>query len=227
MSRKGTAISRVRRSKAEAKVSYDRMSRWYDLLAGPSEKKFVDVGLQKLRAQPGDIVLEIGFGTGHAILSLAQAVGDAGRVYGIDISQGMFDITQARVREAGLAKRVELKCMDAETLPFTSGFLDAIFMSFTLELFDTPEIPMVLGECYRTLRSGGRICIVTLSKEEKPSWVTSIYEWIHSMFPKYVDCRPIHAQRALQDAGFRLSDAEQLSMWGLPVGIVVASKATL
>jgi ubiquinone/menaquinone biosynthesis C-methylase UbiE len=227
VSRKGITISRVRRSKAEAKASYDRMSGWYDRLAGSSEKKFVDVGLRKLCAQPGEVVLEIGFGTGHGILSLAQAVGDAGRVYGIDISQGMFDITEARVREAGLAKRVELKRMDAETLPFSSGFFDAIFMSFTLELFDTPEIPMVLGECYRTLRSGGRICVVTLSKEENPSCVTKIYEWIHSMFPKYVDCRPIQAQRALEEAGFRPSDAEQLSMWGLPVEIVVASKAAL
>ena len=225
MSSNGTAICRVRRSKGEAKASYDRMSGWYDLLAASSEKKFVDAGLQKLCAQPGEIVLEIGFGTGHGILSLARAVGDAGRAYGIDISQGMLDITQERVRKAGLARRVELKCMDAETLPFTSGFFDAIFMSFTLELFDTPEIPMVLNECYRTLRSRGRICVVTLSKEEKPGCVTKIYEWIHSRFPKYVDCRPIHAQRALEDAGFRPSDAEQRSMWGLPVEIVVASKA--
>ena len=46
-------IKRVKRSKEEAKISYNKMSRWYDLLAGHSEKRFRDVGLQKLNIQEG------------------------------------------------------------------------------------------------------------------------------------------------------------------------------
>jgi hypothetical protein len=38
-------ISRVKRSKATAKASYDRMSGWYDWIAGSSEKAFIDLGL--------------------------------------------------------------------------------------------------------------------------------------------------------------------------------------
>ena len=97
-----TPISRVPRSKEEAKATYDKISRWYDVQAGPFEKKFRDVALQDIGAKEGEIVLEIGFGTGHCILALAQSVGNSGRVYGIDISEGMLNITQARIREAGL-----------------------------------------------------------------------------------------------------------------------------
>ncbi len=79
------------------------MSRWYDALAGSSEKRLVHLGLQKLAASEGNAVLEIGFGTGHAILALAAAVGDAGKVYGIDISEGMRNITQVRINRAGLS----------------------------------------------------------------------------------------------------------------------------
>ena len=77
-----TSISPVTRSKAEAKASYNRLSRWYDLLAGSTEKKYRDIGLEVLAARSGERVLEIGYGTGHCILSLAEAVGPTGQVCG-------------------------------------------------------------------------------------------------------------------------------------------------
>ena len=169
MPRSGTRISRVIRSKQQAKASYDKISRWYDVLAECSERKPRNAGLQKLDAEEGETALEIGFGTGHGILALAQSVGNSGKVYGIDISEGMCNIAQSRVKGVGLSERVELKCSDAAKLPFEANFFDAVFMSFTLELFDTPEIPIVLHECQRVLRCGGRICVVALSKKRQTS----------------------------------------------------------
>ena len=94
MSENKSQISRVIRSKEKAKASYDKISKWYDILAGRFEKKYRDTGLQKLCAEEGEIVLEIGFGTGHCILALAQSVGNSGKVYGIDISEEMLKFTQ-------------------------------------------------------------------------------------------------------------------------------------
>ena len=217
-------ISRVTRSKQEAKASYDRMSRWYDILSGRFEKRYRDEGLGKLGAREGEVVLEVGFGTGHCILALAQAVGDKGKVYGIDISEGMCNIALSRMEKSGLSERVELHCGDATHLPFKANCFDAVFISFALELFDTSEIPIVLDECRRVLRSDGRICIVAMSKRVKDGTMVKLYEWCHRRLPSFADCRPIFVQKALEGAGFRIQDASEMTMWGLPVEIVLASK---
>ena len=70
-------------------------------------------------------MLEIGFGTGQCLKALAQSVGSSGKVYGIDLSEGMFNVAQARLSKAGLSGSVELKCGDAAKLPFEADFFDA------------------------------------------------------------------------------------------------------
>ena len=111
-------ISGVTRPKEMARASYNRMSRWYDLLAGPSERKYREIGLRKLSASQGEMILEIGFGTGHGVVALAQSVGESGKVYGIDISDGMLNVARSRVDRAGLSERVDLRRGDAAQLPF-------------------------------------------------------------------------------------------------------------
>ena len=101
--------------------------------------------------------------------------------------------------------------------------MDGVFTSFTLELFDTPEIPLVLLECKRVLKPGGRVCVVGLSRK-RGTWTTSVYEWLHEKLPNCVDCRPIYVQRALEIAGFENLDATDLPQWGLLCEIVLAKK---
>ncbi|HEX5839207.1 MAG TPA: methyltransferase domain-containing protein [Anaerolineales bacterium] len=219
------SISRVNRTKEAARASYNRLSRWYDVIAGSTEKKYRDWGLEKLAAQPGESILEIGFGTGHCLVALAKAVGPDGRVTGLDISDGMLAIARDRLQKEGLNERVDLHLGDAANLSFIqSASLDGVFMSFTLELFDNPEIPRVLLECRRILKPGGRLAVVSMTKTDPPGLAVRMYEWFHEHMPEYADCRPIFARQALEQTGFVVQDVSVSSMWGLPVEIVLGMK---
>ena len=219
-------ISRVPRSKQEARAAYDRLSRWYDLLAGGSERPFQEEGGRRLDVVEGERVLEVGCGTGHGLVALARQAGRSGRVYGLDLSAGMLQIARKRLAREGLLARVNLQRADAEAMPFAEDSFDALLVSFVLELFDTPQIPVVLQECRRVLRRGhvrgGRIAVVALSKKGDDGIMRRLYEWAHCQFPAWVDCRPIYVRQAIEDAGFKVLQAVERSMWGLPVEIVVA-----
>jgi len=206
-------VLRVLQSKEETRAFYDKIAGVYDLLAERSEQPVRRAGLKMLDARPGERVLEVGFGTGHCLVDLARAVGPSGKVFGIDLSDKMVQAAQKLVQDNELGERVELVAGDALRLPYESGSLDGIFMSFTLELFDTPEIPSVLAECKRVLRPGGRIVVVGMSRVSPDGLMTGIFEWTHRHFPNYLDCRPILVRRALEDAGFEITASEIAKMW--------------
>jgi ubiquinone/menaquinone biosynthesis C-methylase UbiE len=218
------SIRRVKRPKSAARRSYDRMSRMYDPLAGSSEMPFTRSGLQMLNIQSGETVLEIGPGTGKALIELCKRSGEKSLICGLDLSTGMLQVASENIKKANLAKRASLVSGDGAWLPFESNTFEAVFMSFTLELFDTPEIPTVLAECRRVLKPGGRISIVSMLKPERSNWIVRLYEWFHEVLPNYVDCRPIQAGNMIQAAGFNLAEQKVSSMWGLPVELLLAKK---
>lgn len=215
-------IQRVERPRLQAGPAYDRLSRWYGLLATGAERRLVEQGVAALELCPGEQVLEVGPGTGTALQSIAGLVGPDRTVYGIDLSIGMCRVARQLAQKQGLGSRVALINADAMFAPIASDSFDAVFMSFVLELFDTPEIGPVLGQCLRVLRSGGRLATVALSRAGEHGLPLRLYEWGHRRMPDLLDCRPIYLAKAIAEAGFRISYSRMDSMWALPVEIVAA-----
>jgi demethylmenaquinone methyltransferase/2-methoxy-6-polyprenyl-1,4-benzoquinol methylase len=220
-------IDRVTRSKEQARASYDRLSRFYDLLSVAGEKKCIDAGLETLGVREGERILEVGFGTGRALLALAEAAGASGEVFGIDMSEGMAGVARRKLHKKGLAGMVEVYVGDAAKLPYEDRFFDAIFTSFTLDLIDTPEIPTVLAECRRVLKDGGRICVVSMSNRGRVGIPMKAYLRAHRKLPALIDCRPIDARAWLTESGFEILDEKFMSMWGLPVEVINGVKRGL
>jgi len=213
-------IERLLRPREQARESYNAMSHWYDLFTN-SEKQFTDIGIQMLDPQPNESILEIGCGTGHALVEFAIKI-ESGKIVAIDISEGMIKVARKRIRSQVQKRSMGLCQGDGLFIPFPDEQFDVIFLSFTLELFDTPEIPSVLKECRRVLKTKGRVGVVSLAKQD--TMAVRIYEWFHRLMPGFIDCRPIYVESFLHGAGISIQKSITKTMWGLPVDIVIGRK---
>ena len=102
--------------------------------------------------QKGQNILDIATGTGIVAIAVAEIVGDAGKVIGVDIADVLLDQARQKVKAAGL-KNIELVEADAEYLDFPENSFDTIFCSSAIVLFN--DIPTVLRNWYRFLKPGG------------------------------------------------------------------------
>ena len=228
-------LQRVYTTPEMARASYDSMASYYDLWSS-YEAPHVEAGIGALKLQAAETVLEIGCGTGKAAAVLAKAVQPGGLYFGIDISEQMVTRARGKLAAAGLASATTLYAADVTSplpnlvAPSSCDFdasdgVDAVFLSFTLELFDTPKMPIVLRTCHDALREGGRLVIVCMARgKDKKGFGQRMYELAHEMFPHTVDCRPIDAAPLLTASGFTVKHVEARAVYGLPVEVVTAEK---
>jgi ubiquinone/menaquinone biosynthesis C-methylase UbiE len=197
---------------------YDLLSRAYGVIADAAEHDAREAGLRLLDAQPGEWVLEIGCGTGRALAELSASVGGIGVACGLDSSAGILEAAREQVGTSSALVRG-----DARSVPCRDASLDAAFMSFTLELFASEEIPAVLAEIRRVLKPSGRLGVVSLNAEDTTS--VEAYGWLHRHLPTWIDCRPIAVLAALARNGYSTTRTCRVEMWKLPVVVAVAEPA--
>ena len=217
-------ILRVKATKEAIRKSYGKISKFYAMAEGTFEKGLRKKGLEFLGIEEGEMVLEIGFGTGFTLCELAKSVGETGKVYGIDVAPEMVEIAKKRLEKEGLIDRLGIYEGDARNMPFADNVFDTVYMALTLELFDTPDIPKVLREIKRVLKPSGRLGVVSISKQGyENSLFLKFYEWLHKKIPRYISCRPIYVEDSIREAGYKIVKAEEFMLAKLmPVKIVFA-----
>jgi len=209
----------------DIKKSYGVMSRFYALAEGIFEKGLRRKGLHLLSVTPGEVVLEVGVGTGYSLKEIANFVGENGKAHGIDVTPQMLELTRKRLKKAGFMDRVELYEGDARRMPYQNGKFDAVYMASTLELFDTPDIPVVLNEVKKVLKPSGRLGVASLTKEGRESSLfIRFYEWLHQKIPKYANCRPIYVEKLIEDAGYQITKTEEFILLKIAAWRIVVAK---
>ena len=85
---------------ARASSLYRRIAGSYDLTTAWLEP-YRHRAVSHLRLQPGDVVLDVGCGTGLSFEPIQAAIGPTGRLVGIEPCPDMLAAARARVEAAG------------------------------------------------------------------------------------------------------------------------------
>lgn len=137
-------------------ASYDRTIRLMMLAGGfwePRARSRDLVG--PLELEPGELVLEVGAGTGSNLPLIAERIGRSGKLFAMDLSPGMLTVAREKMARKGIP--AEFGLGNAGYLPYRDGLFDAVLHFGGINAFGEKE--RALAEIVRVTRPGGKIVI--------------------------------------------------------------------
>lgn len=124
--------------------------------------------IEALAPLPGERIIDVGCGCGHATLALAHIVGPAGFVLGVDISGPMLAVAQDHAAAQNLTN-VRFMEADAQIHDFGAQSFDAIFSRFGVMFFE--DAVAAFANLHRALKPGGRLAFVCVRNRDEVEWV--------------------------------------------------------
>jgi ubiquinone/menaquinone biosynthesis C-methylase UbiE len=135
---------------------------WLDRPEREKEEKTSKL-MKHMDFKPGEVVADVGAGSGYLTFRIAKVVGEKGKVHAVDIQQEMLDLIQERAKKQKLENVVPvLGKIDDPKLP--AGQVDTIIMVDVYHEFSHPY-EMMEG-IVKALKPGGRIAFVEYKMED-------------------------------------------------------------
>jgi ubiquinone/menaquinone biosynthesis C-methylase UbiE len=126
--------------------------------------------IRSLQLPPGSCGLDAGCGIGHPAQLLAEAVGPAGKVAGVDLFPDVLAFGQERASRSISSGNIAYSAADVNRLPFADKSFDWVWSADCIG-YPLGELAPLLGELERVLRPGGSLFLLGSSCSPGiPSW---------------------------------------------------------
>jgi ubiquinone/menaquinone biosynthesis C-methylase UbiE len=178
-----------------------------DAIPAPSTDSFAGVGyyFDLAGIKPGEMIVDLGSGSGMDSFLAARQTGEAGRVVGIDMTDAQLDKATRLAGDHSIAN-VEFVKAYIEQLPLESDSADVVISNGVINL--SPDKTKVFAEAARVLRAGGRLAIADIVS------ATQLPEGVTCDAALWAACIGGAMQRddyreAIEAAGFEIDDLEE------------------
>jgi ubiquinone/menaquinone biosynthesis C-methylase UbiE len=118
-----------------------------------------------LKLEAGDVVADLGAGSGPFVVPFANAVGPKGKVYAVEIDRGFFPYIERRAKEAGVAN-VQTVAGQFTDPRLPAADVDVAFMHDVLHHVE--DRPAYFKNVTQYLRPGGRIAVIDYHPAQSP-----------------------------------------------------------
>ena len=108
---------------------------------------------ERLKIEPGSVILDVGTGTGVFLPFLLSAVGVGGRVIALDIAEKMLVLARAKDFQG----EIDYLHADVQNIPLGEAVFDIVVCYSSFPHFQ--DRPRALAEVHRVMKSGGRLLI--------------------------------------------------------------------
>lgn len=158
---------------------YDKMNSIISFNRHRSWRKDV---MKRMNVKKGTKALDVCTGTGDWALSLAQAVGDTGKVIGLDFSENMLKVAKEKLQQTSF-QNVSFIHGDAMDLPFSDHSFDYVTIGFGLR--NVPDYEQVLKEMYRVCKPGGQVVCLETSQPTLIGYRQVYYFYFQYIMPLF------------------------------------------
>src|ERR1035437_2142927 len=155
---------------------------------GRGTEEHTEVLVDQLMLKPGEIVADIGAGTGYVSRRLARKVGVTGKVLAVDIQPEMLASLTNRMAAFGISNVVPILGTAAEPkLPAAS--VDLVLMVDVYHEFDFPA--EVMEALCRSVKPGGRVVFVEYRGEDPAVPIKPVHKMTEMQVKREMSVLPL------------------------------------
>jgi ubiquinone/menaquinone biosynthesis C-methylase UbiE len=134
--------------------------------------------MAELHLRPGNVVADVGCGRGYFLFRFAEAVGDEGKVLGVDISERALDAARERAQEQDVTN-VEFVLSEPTDTKLQPDSVDVACICMVLHHVPTDQQQPLLGSVAKSLKPGGYLYVIDVKQG-----VETPFRWHGEQLPR-------------------------------------------